>query len=204
VKLLQLVALAAIFTLTWQWPAAAHDGKKHLQPQPPVLAAKPGGLPFDVGGPFALTDQRGKRRTDKDFHGAFMLVFFGYADCQSICPVGLRRMTGAVEALGAEGEKIQAVLISVDPEHDTPENMRKLEKIHPRLIGLTGTAAQLSDVAAAYQVESRQVSQTPDGKPVFAHGSYIYLMAPDGKLATIIPPVLGIDQMAGILRRYVN
>lgn len=201
---LRLTTLATVLTLLLFAPAQAHDGKHHAALQLPAPAAKQDALPFDVGGPFSLTDQTGTQRTDQDFRGSFMLVFFGYADCRSICPVGLQRMTAAIDALGPDGAKIQPILISVDPSHDTPENLRKLTKIHPHLIGLTGTAAQLAAVVKAYQVETKQVSQTPEGKPVIAHGSYIYLMDRDGKLATIIPPVLGVDQMAGIMRRYLN
>lgn len=197
-----LAIIAATLTVG---QAAAHDGKKHAPLPSSTLASKPPALPFDVGGPFSLVDHDGNPRTDRDYRGQFMLVFFGYANCQSICPVGLRRMTAAIDRLGATGKKVQPLLISVDADHDTPENMRgEVRKIHPRLVGLTGTAEQLEDAAEAYQVESKQVSQTPDGKPVFAHGSFVYLMGPDGKLATIIPPVLGDAQMADIMRRYVN
>lgn len=196
-------AIATVFLTAGQ--AAAHDGKKHAPTPSPTLAAKPPALPFDVGGPFKLIDHNGQQRTDQDFRGQFMLVFFGYANCESICPVGLRRMTAALETLGPVGAKVQPLLISVDAKHDTPENMREeVVKIHPRLLGLSGTDAELKAAAKAYQVESKEVSRTKDGKPVFAHGSFIYLMGPDGKLATIIPPVLGDEQMAGIMRRYIN
>ena len=182
---------------------AAHDGKTHTIPVD--IAAKTDALPFDIGGPFTLTDQNGKPRSDTDFRGRFTLVFFGYANCRSICPVGLGRMAAALDDLGPQGDKIQPLLISVDPEHDTPENMRqKLGKIHPRLLGLTGTAEQLQAVAKAYQVEAKQVSVDPKGKPIFAHGSYIYLMGPDGRLVAIIPPVLGDKQIAGIIRRHIR
>lgn len=198
-----LFAIATVLLTAGQ--AAAHDGKKHAPTPSPTLAAKPPALPFDVGGPFKLIDHNGQQRTDQDFRGQFMLVFFGYANCESICPVGLRRMTAALETLGPVGAKVQPLLISVDAKHDTPENMREeVVKIHPRLLGLSGTDAELKAAAKAYQVESKEVSRTKDGKPVFAHGSFIYLMGPDGKLATIIPPVLGDEQMAGIMRRYIN
>ncbi len=203
--LLRSLALTLAVSFLTFGPATAHDGKKHSKPNLSALPGKATPLPFDVGGPFSLVDHNGKPRTDKDFRGKFMLVFFGYANCKSICPVGLRRMTTAMDSLGQAGEKIQPLLISIDAAHDTPENMRnEVPKVHPRLIGLTGSETQLKAAAKAYQVESKQVSQTPDGNPVFAHGSYIYLMAPDGKLATIIPPVLGDEQMAGIMRRYVK
>lgn len=199
-----LAVLASLLTLG---QAAAHDGEKHAPaPAPsPTLAVKPPALPFDVGGPFSLVDHNGVKRTDQDFRGRFMLVFFGYANCESICPVGLRRMTAALDQLGPAADKVQPLLISVDATHDTPDAMRaEVVKVHPRLLGLTGTDIELKAARKAYQVESKQVSKTKDGKPVYAHGSFIYLMNPDGKLATIIPPVLADDQMAGIMRRYVN
>lgn len=203
-RLRPLAFALALLTVTFG-SATAHDGEKHPKPKLATLPPNAAPLPFDVGGPFSLIDHHGTPRTDQDFRGKFMLVFFGYANCQSICPVGLRRMTAAMDSLGTAGENIQPLLISVDAAHDTPETMRnEVPKVHPRLIGLTGTDEQLKAAAKAYQVETKKVSETADGKPVFAHGSFIYLMRPDGKLATIIPPVLGDDHMAGIMRRYVN
>jgi protein SCO1 len=205
-------ALLAAGLLISAGPAAAHDPSLHApvatRPAAPAsLAARtPGALPFDhIGGPFTLTDHHGNQRTDADFQGAFLLSFFGYANCQSICPVGLQRMTAAMDALGAASSKVQPVLITVDPENDTPEALAKqMPKIHPRLLGLTGTPEQIRKTMAAYQVESTQVSQAGNGSPIYAHSSFIYLMRPDGTFATLIPPVLGVEQMTDILRRYVN
>ncbi len=160
---------------------------------------------LEIGGPFSLTDHNGRQRTDRDFRGRFMLVFFGYAQCRSICPVGLRRMAGALDALGAAGDAIQPILISIDPARDTPDALRaSVARIHPRLIGLTGDAARINAAAKAYQVEFNQVSRTSDGAPILAHGSYIYLMRPDGSFATLIPPFLGEAQIVEILRRYIS
>ncbi|MEX2616693.1 MAG: SCO family protein [Alphaproteobacteria bacterium] len=203
--------LAAGFLLSAE-PAATHDPSLHAPATAKVtaqtgLAAKPpGAMPFDnIGGPFTLTDHHGTQRTDADFHGSFLLVFFGYADCQSICPVGLQHMTAALDALGASAGRVQPVLITVDPENDTPGALaQQMPKVHPRLLGLTGTPKQVQKTMQAYQVESSQVSRDGDGNPIYAHGSFIYLMRPDGKFATLIPPVLGADQMAEILRRHIN
>lgn len=206
-------AILAVSLLVSAGPVEAHDPSLHgaaiakpAMAPAGLAAAPPGALPFDhIGGPFTLTDHHGKQRTDADFHGGFLLAFFGYASCQSICPVGLQRMTAALDALGAASHRVQPVLITVDPENDTPSVLaEQMPKLHPRLLGLTGTEEQLRKTMQAYQAESTQVSRDSDGKPVYAHGSYIYLMRPDGKFATLIPPVLGVDQMADILRRYVN
>ena len=163
-------------------------------------------IPFDfeIGGPFELTDHHGHQVTDKDFHGRYLLVFFGYAQCESICPVGLSRMVKAVDLLGQDGEAVQPALITVDPEDDTVEALaRHVPKIHPRLVGLTGTPAQLAAARQAYRVDAKLVGQAWDGKPVYSHGSFLYLMAPDGSFATLIPPVLAPEAMAKTIRKYL-
>ena len=165
------------------------------------------GAPLDeIGGPFTLTDRFGETRSDRDFRGRFMLIFFGYANCQSICPVGLRRMTAALDRLSEqEQSRIQPILITVDRQYDTPEALAlAMPKIHPRLLGLTGTAKQLRKAYRAFQIEFKQVLQTAGGKPILAHGSFIYLMRPDGKFATLILPVMDEEKIAAILRRYLS
>jgi protein SCO1/2 len=162
-------------------------------------------LKFDFGGPFSLVDRRGRRRTDEDFRGRHMLIFFGYAMCKSICPVGLGRMARALDELGAAGERIQPIFITVDPDNDTPDVIAAhVARIHPRMIGLTGTRAELRAAATAYNVETRLLTE-PGGKaPIYAHGSYIFLIKPDGKFAALFPPVMGAQAIAAALRRYVE
>ena len=200
--------------------AMAHDGVRHsaavaAPPSPASVRASgetmrpPAGraapLRFDMGGPFALTDHNGAPRTDRDFHGRHMLVFFGYATCDGICPVGLKRMTDALDALGPDAAAIQPVFITVDPERDTADKLRAtLPTLHPRLIGLTGTETALRDVAKAYNVPSEVLAVAPDGNPTIRHGAYIYLMRPDGKFATLIPPVMGSEAIAATLRRHLG
>lgn len=194
----------------------AHDSEPHGT-QPKTAVVQPGTeqgmgeggdfspFPADIGGPFALISHTGTAVTDADFHGRFMLVFFGYAQCEAICPVGLKQMTEAVDLLGDLGERVQPVLISVDPEADTPEALaRHVPTIHPRLIGLTGSPEAVAAAKAAYKVDSKAVGRSWKGTPVISHGSYIYLMGPDGALLSVVPPVLGPEAMAEILRRYVS
>src|SRR5436309_13796477 len=72
-----------------------------------------------IGGPFALIDQDGRPRTDADFRGKLMLVYFGFTYCPDICPTDLQQMAMAVDRLGRAGELVQPVFITVDPERDT-------------------------------------------------------------------------------------
>lgn len=202
------VATMILAQAAWLWGGGsglAHEAEKHPAPKIEAKAAGPDApFPFEVGGPFRLTDHNGREVSDEDFRGSYLLVFFGYANCDRICPVGLRLMVEAIDLLGEDGARIQPLLITVDPARDTVEVLAAhVPKVHPLLIGLTGTPAQLAAVAKAYRVESEQVGTSWKGKPVFAHGSYIYLMGPDGRFATLLPPVLDAAAMAETIRKYL-
>src|SRR3954462_13115802 len=77
-----------------------------------------------IGGSFALTDQNGTRRTEADFRGKLMLVYFGFTHCPDVCPTDLMQMALAVDQLGQVGEMVQPVFITVDPGRDTPEHLQ--------------------------------------------------------------------------------
>ena len=187
--------------------ALGHDSEKHPNATPEGKAPVDGpaaAFPFEIGGTFELVDHRGRAVSDKDFRGAHLLIFFGYANCERICPVGLKRMVEAVDLLGAARARVQLLLITVDPARDTAESLAKyVPTIHPRLIGLTGTPEQLAAAAKAYRVESEEVGRSWKGEPVISHGSYIYLMDPEGRFATLLPPVLDAQTMAKTIRKYL-
>ena len=188
----------------------AHDKQVHKPTSQsadatPAPSTGPATLKFEFGGPFSLIDHLGERRTDKDFRGRHMLVFFGYAQCKSICPVGLGRMAKALDELGPKADRVQPIFITVDPENDTPEVIAAhVRKLHPRMIGLMGSKTELHAVARSYKVESKRLSEIGEKEPIYAHGSFIFLMKPDGKFATLFPPVLGPEAIAASVRRYVE
>src|SRR5262245_31946995 len=106
----------------------------------------PGGLPTVgqalVGGPFSLTDQDGRRVTDADFRGRYMLIYFGFTFCPDVCPASLQLMAAAIDKAGAKGERITPVFITVDSARDTPALLKPyVGSFHPRFVGLTGTTA---------------------------------------------------------------
>ncbi len=189
----------------------AHGEKPHTtedktatEPPPrPDAGSSRAALPITVGGPFALIDQSGRPVTDRDFLGRYMLVFFGYANCPGICPTALKAMADALNELGDEGATVAPILITIDPVHDTPESLAPaVAKIHPRMIGLTGTVEQLAAAASAYGVASKPVGKSRDGIDMFSHGSLVYLMGSDGKLLTIFPPIIDGPTMAAAIRGY--
>lgn len=139
--------------------------------------------PVQIGGPFTLTDQDGKTVSDKDFAGKLMLVYFGFTNCPDICPTGLQTIAIAMDELGAAGAKVQPILITVDPERDTPPVMKEyVQAFHERLIGLTGTPEQIAAVARAYRVYYQKV-QLKDSSLGYSvdHSGFIYLMDGQGR-----------------------
>ncbi len=135
-----------------------------------------------VGGPFTLTDQNGRKRTDTDFRGHYMLVFFGYTYCPDLCPTELQVMSAALDSLGAKADAIQPVFITFDPERDTPEVLKQyVSNFHPRLVGLTGTPAEVAAAASAYRVYYSKVAASSADTYLMDHSTIIYLMDPQGK-----------------------
>ena len=158
-----------------------------------------------VGGPFELTDHTGKRVTDKDFRGSFMLVIFGFTYCPDVCPTELQLISTTLEKLGPKGNRVVPIFISIDPERDTPNQLAMYVKsFHPRLIGLTGTLDEVAAAAKAYRV---YVKKVPDPKSTAGytmdHSALIYLMGPDGAYRTHFTPGTSVDALAERLAKLL-
>lgn len=204
------VGLAAA-ALVLAGPSFAHDGVNHATQAEAAAhaAAVPTGpalpLPFDLGGPFVLTDHTGAARNQVDPPGRMQLVFFGYANCPSICSAAMPMIADTVDILAGQGIAAVPVMITVDPARDTPETMAEpLHQVHPDFIGLTGTEAELAQVRALFGVQSKVVFTDPEYGAVFAHGSHIYLLDGAGEMLTLIPPILSADRAAEIAARYAD
>lgn len=200
-------ALFAVFTFA---TVGAHDGKTHVSELGITdlnVEGSSADLPFpvDFDAHFNLIDHHGTPRTETDFSGQYVLVFFGYVNCQSMCSTALKRVSLALEELDATGKRVQPVMITVDPERDTLEVMReKLPAMHPRLLGLTGSAEALEVAYRSYHVSPpRYVGDDTDANAVFSHNSYLYLMSPSGDFLTLIPPILDPPKLAKVIAKYV-
>jgi cytochrome oxidase Cu insertion factor (SCO1/SenC/PrrC family) len=136
--------------------------------------------PVAIGGDFALVDQTGATRHAADFQGRLMLVYFGYTTCPDVCPTELQTMSEAIDLLGAKGDAVQPIFITIDPQRDTVEQMKDYAaNFHPRLVALTGSAEQVAAAARVYRVFYQRVKQA-DGSYLMDHSSVVYLMARDG------------------------
>jgi protein SCO1/2 len=152
-----------------------------------------------IGGPFALIDHTGKLRTDEDFRGELLLIYFGYSYCPDVCPTDLQQIGLAVDGLGARAEAVQPLFITLDPERDTAVHLAEyVPFFHPRLIGLTGSAEQIRRVALAYKVY--YAKYPPDSSDyVIDHSSFIYLVDKAGKYIGFFPSGTTADRMIEII-----
>jgi len=149
-----------------------------------------------IGGPFALIDHTGRPRTNEDFRGKLMLVYFGFTYCPDICPTDLQNIGLALDKLGEAAERVQPLFITVDPARDTAAHLKDyVPMFHPRLLGLTGDAAAIHKAAAAYRVYYAKVPLKGDDYTV-DHSSFIYLIGPDGHYLGFFPPGTPPDSIA--------
>jgi protein SCO1/2 len=154
-----------------------------------------------IGGPFSLIDHDGKPRTDADFRGKLLLIYFGFTYCTDICPTDLQAIAGAVDKLGPMGEAVQPLFITVDPELDTPEQLKGyVGLLHPRMIGLTGHPRQIRAVARAYKVYFAKTVPGVRSDPNFDHSGLVYLVDPDGNYLGYFPPGTSAERMVEIIR----
>jgi len=154
-----------------------------------------------VGGPFALTDHTGRRRTDEDFRGKLMLVYFGFSSCPDICPTDLMAMGLALDRMGPAGEAVQPLFITVDPERDTPEQLANyVPNFHPRLMGLTGDAADIRTATSAYRVYYAKAEISGGTSYTVDHSGFIYLMDREGRYLGFFPPRTSAEQMVTVMK----
>ncbi|WP_424812505.1 SCO family protein [Roseococcus sp. YIM B11640] len=155
----------------------------------------PGGI--TLGGAFELTNQEGRAVTDRDFAGRWMLVYFGFTYCPDVCPTELGTIASALDAMGADGEQVTPVLISIDPERDTPAALADyVGRFHPRMQGLTGTPEQVAAVARRYRVYYSKVQRPEMTTYLMDHSSFIYLVGPDGRVRSMFRPETSPEAMA--------
>lgn len=139
------------------------------------------------GGPLTtLTDHTGQQVTNDSFTGQYQLIYFGFTYCPAICPTELQKMSLALKNLGAKADRVIPIFITVDPARDTVQKMKDYVGLfHPRLVGLTGTQSAIDGVLKDYKVYAAKVDDPKMTEYTMDHSSFIYFIAPDGRLLHI-------------------
>jgi protein SCO1 len=160
--------------------------------------------PASIGGPFQLTDQSGQTVTEQSLKGKPTLVFFGFTHCPDVCPTTLFDVSEVLQKLGPDADRTAALFISVDPERDTPKEMKDyLSSFDPHLKGLTGSPDQIAKVISAFRVYARKVP-LKDGDYTMDHTALIYLMDRDGKFVSPFNLKQSPTDAAADLKRYIG
>ena len=124
-----------------------------------------------------LTDQNGQARHLKDFAGKVVVVFFGFTQCPDVCPTSMAELAQVKQMLGKDGDRLQGIFVTVDPERDTPQVLKAyMANFDPTFLALSGTPEQLAAVAKDFKIYYKRVEgKTPTSYTMdHSAGSYVY------------------------------
>lgn len=141
----------------------------------------------------------------KDFRGQWVVLFFGYTHCPDVCPTTLADMKQVMQLLGQRAERVQFIMISVDPERDTPERMAAfVSHFDPRFLGLTGAPEEIAQIAAAYGIYYQKHEGTAASGYLVDHTASLLVIDPQGYLRLLWPPTLTPEEMAEDLQHLLR
>ncbi len=155
----------------------------------------------DYAKDFALPDQNGQLRTLKDFAGKAVVVFFGYTQCPDVCPTTLQELQQVKRLLGADGEKLQAIFVTVDPERDTAELLKAyMESFDPSFVALRPGPEQLQALLKDFKIYAKKVDGKTATSYTMDHSAQSYIYDPQGRLRLYSRYGSGPQAMADDLR----
>lgn len=158
----------------------------------------------DLGGPFELINSAGETVTDADVITEPTLIYFGYTFCPDVCPLDVDRNASAVELLEERGQSVTPVFITVDPARDTPEVVGDFaDAMHPKMIGLTGSAEQVKAASKAYRT-FYSAHPDIDGEYLVDHSTFSYLVMPEAGFVDFFRRELRPEELAYKIGCFVD
>ena len=150
---------------------------------------------------FQLTDHNGQLRSLKDFRGKVVVVFFGYAQCPDVCPTSMAELAQVKQSLGADGDKLQGLFVTVDPERDTPELLKAyMGNFDPTFLALRGTPEQLASMAKDFKVFYKKVEGKTPTSYTMDHSAASYVYDTQGRLRLYTRYGIGAQALASDLQ----
>lgn len=160
-----------------------------------------------LGGPWELTDHHGKRRSNEDFFGQWILLYFGFTNCPDICPDYVEKIVDFVGQCDANKAmpSIQPIVITVDPERDTVEAMKDyLAEFSPKLLGMTGSKDDINKATRAYRVYYSMGPKDEDNDYIVDHSIISYLVNPKGEFVDYFGQNKTADEMFATTQKHVK
>jgi len=190
-------ALSCGVVLSAGWLAACGDNK------PAFSGIDITGADYAKG--FDLTDHNGQKRTLADFKGKVVVLFFGYTQCPDVCPTSMAELAEVKRLLGADGERLQGLFVSVDPERDTPEIMKAyMANFDPTFLALYDTPQGLPELAKAFKVYYKKVDGPTPTSYTMDHSAGSYVYDPEGRVRLYHRYGSGAQALAGDVKRLLN
>lgn len=194
--------LAVVLVLVFTW-AITRSGEEEDQFAQCRIGQVAGGS-AQIGGPFTLLDRTGAQVTETDIIIEPTLIYFGYSFCPDVCPFDLSRNAEATDVLLERGIEITPVFISVDPQRDTPEVVGEFaDNLHERMIGLTGTPAQVKAASQAYRTYYK-AQPADDEYYLVDHSTFSYLVLPEHGFVEFFRREIQPEQMADTIQCFVD
>jgi len=151
----------------------------------------------------SLTDYNGKPRELADFKGKALFVFFGFTQCPDVCPTTMAELAEVRKRLGADGERLQGVFVSVDPERDTAAVLKAyLQNMDPSFVGLRGSLEQTEAVAREFKVFYQKVP-TKNGSYTMDHTAGAFVFDPDGQVRLFVRYGMKVEDLTADIRQLL-
>ncbi|PTX75931.1 SCO family protein [Sulfitobacter mediterraneus] len=190
-------AAAALLLGTYLVTSGSQSDDKFAQCRSAAVAG-------ELGGPFELVNGQGQTVTDKEVITQPTLIYFGYTYCPDVCPLDVDRNASAIEILEERGTLVTPVFISIDPARDTPEVVGEFaEVMHPRMIGLTGSEAQVKAASTAYRTYYK-AHEAVDDEYLVDHSTFSYLVMPEEGFVEYFRRETTPEQMADKIGCFVD
>ncbi len=152
-----------------------------------------------------LTDHNGQARHLQDFRGKVVVVFFGYTQCPDVCPTSMHELAEVKQQLGADGDRLQGIFVTVDPERDTPEMLKAyMANFDPSFLALSGTPAEIAAVAKDFKIYYKKVDGKTPTSYTMDHSAGSYVYDPQGRLRVYHRYGSGTQALAADVRTLLH
>ena len=159
----------------------------------------------DMGQNFAIKDHNGQVRRLADFKGKVVVMFFGYTQCPDVCPTTMTELVEVKRLLGKDGERLQPLFITVDPQRDTPELLKAyMANFDPTFLALCPTLAELTEVAASFKVYYKKVGDEGSATYTMDHSAGSYVFDPQGRVRLFVRYGLGAQPLAADIAQLLS